>query len=74
MLHICRFPFAKPPVGDLRFKDPKPIDYHGDIYATNTTRVGCIGARVLCSIGQCADFVSWVFCTIEFVLDYSRCE
>uniref|UniRef100_H2Z9T2 Carboxylic ester hydrolase n=1 Tax=Ciona savignyi TaxID=51511 RepID=H2Z9T2_CIOSA len=51
-------PYAQPPVGGLRFQDPVAIGYHGDIYATNNTGVGCIGMRLMCSIGQCAEFES----------------
>nr|XP_002127916.1 cAMP-regulated D2 protein-like [Ciona intestinalis] len=51
-------PYAKPPVGNLRFQNPVPIGYLGDIDVTNNTGVGCIGMRLMCSIGQCAEFES----------------
>ena len=51
-------PYAQPPVGNLRFQNPIAIGYHGDLDVSNNTGVGCIGLRVLCSIGQCAEYVS----------------
>ena len=29
-------PYAQPPIGDLRFRDPKPIDYEGMAYVNAT--------------------------------------
>lgn len=35
-------PFAKPPVGDLRLRDPQPMDPWDDIYEANEKSPGCM--------------------------------
>lgn len=53
-------PFGKPPVDELRFRNPVANDAYGELDVSIETGVGCIGIPAMCGIGQCATYVRYL--------------